>query len=209
MSDGSTSDDMLSAGDNFFEDESFGSNSSDDDDDDGLGTPPQAEDMHKRYFGGKAWKSSVVDSSGSPSPSSSKIPMSPRSPTTRIKKIQTFIGPSSDMLSPVVSLKRRFDREMLGYQSIELAWGWQLGPWDADQSEVINDLFLVGEIDESKTEVPGSIDAGIQKGKLVVGTLSVFKEKCLVLSTSKVCRIITLCSTRQMPFLVQACSSLP
>lgn len=160
-SDGSTSDDILSAGDNFFEDESLGSNSSDDDDDDGLETPPPAEDMYKRYFGGQPWKGNVVDSTGAPpSPSPSKTPVSaPSSPSARVKKIQPFLGPSSDMLSPVVSLTRRFDREMLGYQSIELAEGWELGPWDSGPNELVEELELTVEMEESKTEQTGPIDA--------------------------------------------------
>lgn len=172
-SDGSASDDILSAGDNFFEDESLGSNSSDDDDDDdGHGTPPPAEDMYKRYFGGQPWKGSVGDASGAPSsPSPSKTAASPSStPSAKVKKIQPFLGPSSDMLSPVVVLTRRFDREMLGYQSIELAEGWELGPWDLVPNEVLDELPLALEDEERKTDPPGTADAAAQKGKCRSGT---------------------------------------
>jgi hypothetical protein len=160
-SDGSASNDILSAGDNFFEDESLGSNSSDDDDDDddGIGTPPVAEEMYKRYFGGQPWKSSAVDSPGNPPPMPPRTPSSPASPT-RIQKIQPFHGPSSDMLAPVVNLTRKFDLEMLGYQRIELAEGWELGPWDVVETNEVFEVYpLTVKLEESKTEAPATTEA--------------------------------------------------
>jgi hypothetical protein len=168
-SDGSASNDILSVGDDFFEDESLGSNSSDSDDDDddhdGVGTPPtgMADEMYKRYFGGQPWKSnrSMDNPGNTPSPGASpRTPSSPSSPT-RIKKLQPFHGPSSDMLSPVVNLTRKFDLEMLGFQSIELAEGWELGPWDGriDPNKAFEPNPLSIELEESKAETPVTTDA--------------------------------------------------
>ena len=149
--------------DNFFEDESLGSNSSDDDDDD-IGTPEAAEELYQRYFGSQAWKggSSHEISGASASLSQSRVPDSPSSPT-RIKKVRPFLGPTSDMLAPVVSLTRQFDREILSYQSIAIAEGWELGPWDTFTNDEDADPYAVAmRLEESKIDTP---DAFSQKGQ--------------------------------------------
>ena len=64
---GADSDGTISSVENFFEDESLGSNSSDSEDDAAMTAPPAAE-IYKRYFGERAWKGTVekVQASNSP-----------------------------------------------------------------------------------------------------------------------------------------------
>lgn len=164
--------------DNFFEDESLGSNSSDDDDDD-MGTPEAAEELYQRYFGSQAWKggSSHEISGASASSSQSRVPDSPSSPT-RIKKVRPFLGPTSDMLAPVVSLTRQFDREILSYQSIAIAEGWELGPWDTFTNDEDTDPYAVAmRLEESKIDTP---DGFSQKGQPQLQ--SSYRESCCSLT---------------------------
>ena len=151
--------------DNFFEDESLGSNSSDDDDDD-IGTPPVTDELYQRYFGNQPWKGvSEIEMSGVPvSSSHSRVPDSPSSPS-RIKKARPFLGPTSDMLAPVVSLTRQFDREILSYQSIAIAEGWELGPWDTITNEDIYQYAITMGLEESKVDPSGTPEAFSQKGE--------------------------------------------
>ena len=132
-SEGSGSEDDLSAGDNFFEDESLGSHSSDSDEDVAM-TPPPAEEIYKRYFGGRAWKGTVEkieqsDSSSRLQNSESPVPA---------RKMRPIVGPSSDMLAPVVSVTHDYDSIMLNHQSIALAREWELGRWDFTSIEIPN-----------------------------------------------------------------------
>ena len=107
---------------NFFEDEddSLESNSDDSGNDDGDENDELTEDtdeIYKRYFGGSSWKgfsdirTSMVESQ---STNSSRL-IHHRS-----------IGPSSDMLQPVVTLNVVVHEK----KNIRLAEGWKLGRWD-------------------------------------------------------------------------------
>ena len=67
------------------------------------------------------------------------------------------------MLAPVVNLTRKFDLAMLGYQRVELAEGWELGPWDVvEPTELFEGYPLTIDLEESKTESSGATEA--QKG---------------------------------------------
>jgi hypothetical protein len=148
-SDGSDSDDILSGGGNFFEDDSLGSNSSDDDfEEEGLGSA-QTEDLYRRYFGGQDTLKGATKASQSPS--RSVPPPSPASPSRRSKQLHPIAGPSSDMLSPVVRLTRKYDQDILGHQSVGLAKGWKLGPWDTN-TVAYSDVTFSYRGDETKTE---------------------------------------------------------
>jgi hypothetical protein len=152
-SDGSDSNDILSGGGNFYEDDSLGSNSSDDEDDeDGLGNAT-TEDMYKRNFGGQdPLKGEGARISQSPLQAYPLVP-SPSSASRRTNQLQLFAGPSSDMLCPVVRLTRKFDQDMLGNQSVALAEGWELGPWDTKLNLASSDVPLPFHGEETKSEV--------------------------------------------------------
>lgn len=107
----------MSAMDNFFEDDSLESNSDDsgnddeDEDDEGMdGT----DEIYKRYFGGTSWKgvsdigTSIVQSQSDSAPRSAH---------------HRPVGPSSDMLQPVVTVNVVVQER----QNILLAKGWKLG----------------------------------------------------------------------------------
>jgi hypothetical protein len=112
---------------NFFEDESLESNSDDsvDDEDDGDDEEEDpgesGSEVYKRYFGIRPWKgmqttsSFVSDRAAGPTVSSSHRRPSP--------------GPSSDMLSPVVTITLSHPNVMNG-QNVGLAVRWRLGKWD-------------------------------------------------------------------------------
>lgn len=128
---GADSDGTISSVENFFEDESLGSNSSDSEDDAAMTAPPAAE-IYKRYFGERAWKGTVEKVQASNSPTHPQGSQSPE-PSTR----SPFLGPSSDMLAPVVSVTHAYDSMMLNRQSMSLAKGWELGGWDANSFDTI------------------------------------------------------------------------
>lgn len=115
----------MSAGDNFFEDESLDSNSSESGDEGALAHTSN-DHIYNRYFGSKAWKGSVEkgDDGGSHRRQNSES-----TATTPTRK-SGFVGPSYDMLAPVVSVTHDFDSEIVSHQSIELARGWELGGWE-------------------------------------------------------------------------------
>ena len=155
--------------DNLFEDESLGSNSSDDnddDDEDAMAIPPLAEEMNKGNVHG-SWKRNDPGSPGRPSLSlvGSQASTSPASPTRVSKKIQPFHGPSSDMLAPVVYLTREFDLEMLSHQRIELAQGWELGPWDVEP-EVFDEYPMTYELEGGTNEATGTVEFTSPNGML-------------------------------------------
>lgn len=79
-----------------------------------------------RYFGSRAWKGTLEKVEQPGSTSRTQSTESPRSS----RKIKAFVGPSSDMLAPVVGVTHDFDAIMLNHQSISLAKGWELGGWD-------------------------------------------------------------------------------
>jgi hypothetical protein len=88
--------------------------------------------MYSRYFG-QNWKGKPgrLDTPGSPSRGpNSESPASSR-------KIRTFVGPSSDMLAPLVRVTHSFDSMVLNHQSTYLAKEWELGGWDYNPSEAL------------------------------------------------------------------------
>ena len=165
-SEGSDSNDILSGGGNFFEDDSLGSNSSDEDEDnEGLGNS-QTEDVFRRHFGGQDHLKGEV-TIALQSPSQSVPPPSPMSPSMTKKKFQPFAGPSSDILCPVVRLIRTYDQDILGNQSVALAEGWELGPWDTRLTMSDHEVaFLHPE--ESKSDLASTdVDTIARQGRFV------------------------------------------
>ncbi len=119
--DAARAEDAMSVMDNFFEDDSLESNSedsgNDDDDDEDEDMMEDTDEIYKRYFGGRSWKG--FSDTSSPMAQSQNIVAS-RS------VIHRSIGPSSDMLQPVVTI----NVVMKENQNILLAKGWKLGRWD-------------------------------------------------------------------------------
>ena len=70
------------------------------------------------------------------------------------------------MLAPVVCLTRQFDREILSCQSIAIAEGWELGPWDTVTNEDTDQYTVAIQLEESKVDASGTPDAFSQRGKL-------------------------------------------
>ena len=118
-SDDSGSDNDHIVGDNFFEEESLDSNSSDSGDD---GELIGSDHIYKRYFGARAWKSTIEKSEGTGTHS--------RQNSEASSKVIPDVGPSYDMLAPVVRVNHDYDETMLNYQSVTLARGWDLGGWE-------------------------------------------------------------------------------
>jgi hypothetical protein len=120
-------------------------------------TPPPADEMYKQDFGGRAaWKGTAekAEQPGSPTRTSS----APVSPATG-KKMRSFVGPSSDMLAPVVSVTRVYDAAMLNHQSSALAKGWELGGWDLEFSDMFDNEEVEtslhsDEYEEGQAETP-------------------------------------------------------
>jgi hypothetical protein len=113
----------------FFEEESLSSNSDDsgdDDDDDGddddgeMGHP--SDEIYKRYFGNASWKGSGTRGSVIRNQTSGGTGSMTHSRAS-------LVGPSSDMLSPVVKITTSFDAAVMNGQSPLLARGWKLGSW--------------------------------------------------------------------------------
>lgn len=110
----------MSVMDNFFEDESLESNSDDsgnDDEDEDDEAMDGTDEIYKRYFGGASWKG-ISDIRTSIGPSQSDN--APRSVHHRV------VGPSSDMLQPVVTVNVVVQED----QNILLAKGWKLGRFE-------------------------------------------------------------------------------
>jgi hypothetical protein len=98
-------------GPSFFEDASDGSTDSGDDDLD------DKDDMYDSYFGNS--HRPLLEGS-TPSREAPEI-------QTAGKKASEQFGPSSDSLTPVVHLTRKFDALALSGQCVELAAAWKLG----------------------------------------------------------------------------------
>ena len=114
--DASGVDEAMSSMDNFFEDYSLGSNSDDSGDeieDDDL--IEDTDELYKKYFGESSWKGF----------SDRKISMVQGIESTR-PVAHRSIGPSSDMLQPVVTVNVVVNEN----QNILLAKGWKLGRWN-------------------------------------------------------------------------------
>lgn len=122
----------MGAADNFFEDDSLDDSNSSDSGDDTPLTPPSG--MYSRYFG-QNWKGKPGRLDIPESPSRGTNTESPASS----RKIRTFVGPSSDMLAPLVRVTHAFDAMVLNHQSIYLAKEWELGGWDYNPSEALVD----------------------------------------------------------------------
>ena len=140
-SDGSDSDDALSATADFFEDDSLDDSNSSASGDEVPLTPPS--DLYSRYFGTQSGKINPekVENDGGSRPTSSESPGSTR-------KARQFVGPSSDMLSPVVCVTHRFDAMVLNRQSAALAKGWQLGGWDYNPDQAFGEYQLDMRLEE-------------------------------------------------------------
>ena len=117
--DASRAEDAVSVMNNFFEDDSLESNSDDsgNDDEDEDDLMEDTDEIYKRYFGGRSWKgfsdtrTSVVQS---------------QSINASRSIVHRSIGPSSDMLQPVVTVNIVVQES----QNILLAKGWKLGRWE-------------------------------------------------------------------------------
>eukprot|EP00980_Cylindrotheca_fusiformis_P009435 scaffold2065_cov107-Cylindrotheca_fusiformis.AAC.5 len=126
-SDDSGSEGQLSADDNFFEEESLDSNSSDSGDDGSLAQTSN-DHLYNRYFGSTAWKGTVEKGGNDGSHRRQNSESSAATPT---RKTVPFVGPSYDMLAPVVRVTHELDSAIVSHQSLELAQGWELGVWQA------------------------------------------------------------------------------
>ena len=116
--DGSGAEDAMSVINNFFEDDSLESNSDDSgngDEDDEL--MEDTDEIYKRYFGGRSWKGfSEIRTSMAQA----------QSIDSSRSVLHRSIGPSSDMLQPVVTVIVVVNE----HPNILLAKGWKLGRWE-------------------------------------------------------------------------------
>ena len=88
------------------------------------------------------------------------------------KKFQPFAGPSSDILCPVVRLIRTYDQDILGNQSVALAEGWELGPWDTRLNMSDHEAAFPLHPEESKSDFASAdVDTIARQGRLVVFVL--------------------------------------
>jgi hypothetical protein len=112
-------------------------------------TPPPADDIYKRYFGGRTWKGTVEKIEQPNSPSRIQSSESPGSN----RNIRPFVGPSSDMLAPVLSVTHDYDSIMLNHQNVFLAKGWDLGAWDFNTIDPFDNYQAnAGKVEEYKDE---------------------------------------------------------
>ena len=88
---------------------------------------------HYRYFGSHTWKSN-----GDQFDTSSIVRR--QSPDATIPKGRSYVGPSLDMLAPVVRVTHDYDALVLNNQNVNLAKGWQLGSWSVDPVEAQPDF---------------------------------------------------------------------
>jgi hypothetical protein len=163
VSDDSDSLGGVSAGDNFFEDESLDSNSSDSGDE-GAMTPPSGHNhkMYDRYFGGRAWKGTIEKAEVAGSPSRSQ---STGSHIITNAKVRSTYGPSSDMLAPVVSVSHELNAAVLNHQSIALAMGWELGGWDVMKTLYQSDMLSIDDEYDANLDTTSSDDAEMSLGR--------------------------------------------
>lgn len=105
-----------------------------------------------KYFGRDAWKGTVEKTESTAVPVQGMRPSSTNRISPSSKKEQAIEGPSSDMLAPVVRVTHNFDSQMLSYQSISLAEGWQLGPWESAAVEHIDKSPVDIDLEEEKIE---------------------------------------------------------
>ena len=125
-------DDALSVMENFFEEDSLESNSDDssnddddDDDDDDDEIIQNKDEIYKRYFGGgRTWKGY--------SGMRASMPQGTAIESTRsmLQRSMLSVGPSSDMLQPIVTVAHPLNVAALDIQGILLAKGWKLGRWE-------------------------------------------------------------------------------
>jgi hypothetical protein len=127
-SDGGSSSGVRAVGINFFEDDSDSSSDLPDDDYDDLGDamgPKNSKGLYDSYFGDTRRPTTELSENAD----SSGRKTSDRKPSN------TVVGPSSDMLTPVVRVSHEFDRLALNNQNVDLARAWTLGEWDYDVLE--------------------------------------------------------------------------
>ena len=120
----------MSIMDNFFEDDSLDSNSDDsghdeDEDEEDDEIMEDTDEMYKKYFGGRSWNGF--------SELRASMAHGQNIETVR-SSLHRSIGPSSDMLQPVVTVKSISCEN----QSILLAKGWKLGRWE--EVEIHNEI---------------------------------------------------------------------
>ena len=112
---GSVAEDALSAMENFFEDDSLESNSDDsgnDDEDEDDEMMQHTDEIYKRYFGTRSQDQTI------------------ESTRSMLHRSRLTVGPSSDMLQPVVTITYPHNIAILDTQSIHLAKGWKFGKWE-------------------------------------------------------------------------------
>jgi hypothetical protein len=127
-SDGGSSAGVRALGINFFEDDSDSSSDLPDDDYDDLGDamgPKNSKGLYDSYFG---------DTRRPTTETSENTDLSGRKTGDR-KASNPVVGPSSDMLTPVVRVSHEFDRLAMNNQNVDLARAWTLGEWDYDVLE--------------------------------------------------------------------------
>jgi hypothetical protein len=127
-SEGGSSADVRALGINFFEDDSDSSSDLPEDDYDDLGDAIDSKNpkgLYDSYFG---------DTRRPATETSENADLSGRKPSDR-KSSNLVVGPSSDMLTPVVRVSHEFDRLALNNQNVDLARAWTLGEWDYDVLE--------------------------------------------------------------------------
>jgi len=116
----------MSVMDNFFEDDSLESNSDDsgnddeDEDEEDDEIMQHTDEIYKRYFGGRSWKG--ISEMRASMAQGQNI----ESARSMLHRSRLSVGPSSDMLQPVVTV----NVVARDNQSILLAKGWKLGRWE-------------------------------------------------------------------------------
>lgn len=126
-SEGGSSADVRALGINFFEDDSDSSSDLPEDDYDDLGDamgPKNSKGLYDSYFG---------DTRRPTTETSENADLSGRKSERKLSN--PVVGPSSDMLTPVVRVSHEFDRLALNNQNVDLARAWTLGEWDYDVLE--------------------------------------------------------------------------
>jgi hypothetical protein len=153
-------------------------------------TPPPADEIYKRYFGGRTWKGTVEKIEQANSSSRLQSSESPGSS----RKIRPFVGPSSDMLAPVVSVTHDYDSIMLNHQSTFLAKGWELGAWDFNTIDAFdNHQANAGKVEEYKDEKTDSTSGDFASATLLsrrggrLRKMFFFLLQCFIISRQKYC----------------------
>jgi hypothetical protein len=127
-SEGGSSTGVRAVGINFFEDDSDSSSDLPEDESDDLGDVMDSKNskgLYDSYFGDMRRPSTET---------SENADLSGRKSSDK-RSSNPVVGPSSDMLTPVVRVSHKFDRLALNNQNVDLARAWTLGEWDYDVLE--------------------------------------------------------------------------